>query len=155
MSEKSVNLREEIILSEADTESVVGSARTPLAISINLHVPLKKMFLWRWARRVRMEFWNSFLLLEIIAKLMKTGKEAHIEGEDVDVVCGAPAIAISGFELQSFNFSEVVHRGGLEVQSLSEGVIDTTRPPQCEFSNLHSSLAFGLLEEYDDHSCFP
>ena len=38
------------------------------------------------------------------------GKEAHIEGEDVDVVCGVPALAISGFQLQGFNFSEVVHR---------------------------------------------
>ena len=71
MSEKSVIMHEEIILSEADTESVVGSARTHFAIPINLHVPLKRMFLWRWARRVRMEFWNNFLLLEIMAKLMK------------------------------------------------------------------------------------
>ena len=35
------------------------------------------------------------------------GKEAHIEGEDVDVVCGAPALAISKFELQGFIFSEI------------------------------------------------
>ena len=76
----------------------------------------------------------------------EAGKEAHIEGEDVDVVCGAPALAISGFELQGFNFSEVVHRKRLEGQTLSEGVVNTARPPQCEFSNLHSSLAFGLLE---------
>ena len=33
-------------------------------------------------------------------------KETHIEGEDVDVVCGAPALAISKFELQGFIFSE-------------------------------------------------
>ena len=58
----------------------------------------------------------------------------------------APAVAISGFELQGSNFSEVVHKKRLEGQTLSEGVFDTTRPPQCEFSNLHSSLAFGLLE---------
>ena len=74
------------------------------------------------------------------------GKEAHIEGEDVDVVCGAPALAISGFELQGFSFSEVVHRKRLDGQTLSEGVVNTARPPQCEFSSLHSSLAFGLLE---------
>ena len=35
------------------------------------------------------------------------GKEAQIEGEDVDVVCGAPALAISKFELQGFIFSEI------------------------------------------------
>ena len=33
------------------------------------------------------------------------GREIHIEGEDVDVVCGAPALAISKFELQGFIFS--------------------------------------------------
>ena len=42
MSEKSVILHEEITSSQADTVSVVGSARTHFAISINLHVPLKK-----------------------------------------------------------------------------------------------------------------
>ena len=47
MSEKSVILHEEITSSQADTVSVVGSARTHFAIFINLHVPLKKNFLWR------------------------------------------------------------------------------------------------------------
>ena len=53
MFEKSVILHEEINSSQADTVSVVGSARIHFAISINLHVPLKKNFLWIWARRVR------------------------------------------------------------------------------------------------------
>ena len=44
------------------------------------------------------------------------GREADIEGEDVDVVCGSPALAISGFELQGFISSEIVRRGGLEGQ---------------------------------------
>ena len=35
------------------------------------------------------------------------GKETHIEGEDVDVVCGASTLAISKFELQGFIFSEI------------------------------------------------
>ena len=43
MSEKSVILHEEITSSQADTVSVVGSARTHFANSINLHVPLKKI----------------------------------------------------------------------------------------------------------------
>ena len=42
MSEKSVILHEEITSSQADAVSVVGSARTHFAISIILHVPLKK-----------------------------------------------------------------------------------------------------------------
>ena len=35
------------------------------------------------------------------------GREIHIEGEDVDVVCGAPALAISKIELQGFIFSDI------------------------------------------------
>ena len=70
MSEKSVILHEEITSSQADTESVVGSSRTHFAISINLHVPLKTMVLWIWAKRVRVELQKS-LLFEIMAKLMK------------------------------------------------------------------------------------
>ena len=70
MSAKNVILHEEITSSQADTVSVVGSARNHFAICISLHVPLKRNFLWRWARRIRVEFWNS-LLIEIMAKLMK------------------------------------------------------------------------------------
>ena len=36
-------LHEEITSSQADAVSVVGSARTHFAISINVHVPLKKI----------------------------------------------------------------------------------------------------------------
>ena len=56
---------------------------------------------------IRVKFWNS-LLLEIMAKLMKMREKADIEGEGVDVVLGAPALAISGLELQSFIFSEIL-----------------------------------------------
>ena len=70
ISEKSVISHEETILSEANTETVVGSARTHFAILINLQVPLKRKLLFRWATRVRVEFRNS-LLLKIMAKLMK------------------------------------------------------------------------------------
>ena len=44
MSDKNVILHEEITSSQADAVSVVGSARTHFAMSINLHVPLKKNF---------------------------------------------------------------------------------------------------------------
>ena len=62
------------------------------------------------------------------------GREADIKGEFDDVVCGASALAIYGLECQGFIFYEIVRRKGLEGQTLSEGVIDTARPPQCEFS---------------------
>ena len=70
MSQKSVILHEEITSSQEDTESVVGSAGTHFAVSINLHVPLKRKLLRRWARRVGVEFRNR-LLLDIMAKLIK------------------------------------------------------------------------------------
>ena len=148
MSEKNVILHEEITSSQADTVSVVDSARTHFAISINFHVPLKKIS----CVYGRGESGNPVGILEwlVVGDHGETdedaGKEAHIQGEDVDAVCGAPALANSGFELQGFNFSEAIHRKGLEGQTLSECVFDTARPPQCEFSNLHTSLAFGLLE---------
>ena len=44
MSAKSMILHEEITSSQADAVSVVGSARTHLAISVNFHLPLKKIF---------------------------------------------------------------------------------------------------------------
>ena len=50
------------------------------------------------------------------------GREADIEGEDVDVVCGAPALAVPGFELQGFIFSETVRGKRLEGQTLSSAM---------------------------------
>ena len=52
--------------------------------------------------------------------------EADIEDQDVDVVCEAPALAISGFEFGGFTFSEIIRRERLERQTLSEGVVDTS-----------------------------
>ena len=93
-----------------------------------------------------MEFWNSFSVEDHGKTDENAGREADIKGEDVDVFCGAPALVISGFEFQDFICSEIVRRRGLVGQTLSKGVVKTTRPPQCEFSNLLSSLVFGLLE---------
>ena len=66
------------------------------------------------------------------------GRKADIEGRNVDVVCGAPALAINWFECQGFIFSEIVRGMGLEGQTLSEVIIAIARPPQCEFSNLQT-----------------
>ena len=73
-------------------------------------------------------------------------READIEGEDVDVVYDAPALGISGFELQGFTFSEIVRRKRLEGHTLSQGVFDTARPLQSEFSNLQNLPLTFLLE---------
>ena len=139
MSEKIVILHEEITWSQADTVSVVGSARTHFANSLNLHVPLKKNFLWIWARRVQESGWSSEIACcwRSWRNWRRCGEKAAIEGEGVDVIFCAPALAILGFEFCGFIFSEIVRRNGLEGQTLSEGVIDTARPPQCESSNHH------------------
>ena len=128
MSEKSVILHEEITSSQADAVSVVGSARTLFAISINLHVPLKKIF----CGYGRGESGNPGAVLEkfVVGDHGETdedaGKEAHIVGEGVDVDFGGSALPICGFELQIFIFSEIVRSRGLEGQTLSECVSDTT-----------------------------
>ena len=95
--------------------------------------------------RGRVEFQNSFFVGDHGETDEDAGWEADIEVEDFDVVCGAPALAISGFESQGFIFSEIVRWKGLEGQTLSEGVVDTTRPPQCEFSNLQNLPLIFLL----------
>ena len=79
MSERSVILQEQIISSQANTESVVGSARTQFANSINLHVPLKRKLLWRWARTVRVDFRNS-LLLNIMENWWRYGEGSRQRG---------------------------------------------------------------------------
>ena len=63
--------------------------------------------------------------------------ETHVENEDdnVDVVGGAAALAISVFGSESYIFSDVVRRKRLEAQILSEHVVDTTHLPQHEFQN--------------------
>ena len=48
----------------------------------------------------------------------ETGTEMDIDDEVVDIVGGTPALAISGVESESFIFSEIVRREGLEQQTL-------------------------------------
>ena len=132
MSENSVILHQEITLSEADTESVVGSAGTYFAISI-LHVPLKRKWLWRWARRILVEFRNS-LLLEIMAKLMKLrgGRQTSRVRISIFFVV-LPRWRLPGLSPRVSISQRLSEEKGLEGQILSEVVIDIARPPQCEF----------------------
>ena len=62
------------------------------AISINLHVPLKKNFLWIWTRRIRESGWSSGIAScwRSSRNWGRCGEKADIEGEGVDVVLGAP-----------------------------------------------------------------
>ena len=128
--------------------SVVGSARTHFAISINLHVPLKKIS----CGYGRGESGNSVGLLEqlVVGDHGETdedaGKKQTSKVRVSMLFLVLPRWRSPGLSCRVFNFSEIVRRKGMEGQTSSEGVIGTARPPQCEFSNIHTSLAFGLLE---------
>ena len=75
------------------------------------------------------------------------GTEAEVEDEDedVDVVGGIDEVGVSGYESKGFTLSEILRRKRLAKKNVSEGVVDTTHFPQCEFSNLQFlPLAFLL-----------
>ena len=108
LSGKSVILHEEIILSQANTESVVGSGGTKFAIFFQPP--------WASAEKVVVNMGEESpdgLLEQVVVGDYgdtdeEAGRKTHIEGEDVDVVSGALALAISGFEFHGFIFSEIV-----------------------------------------------
>ena len=78
----------------------------------------------------------------------KAGTESDVENkdEDIDVVGGVDEVGASGYESEGFTLSEILRRKRLE-KKVSEGVVDTTHLPQCEFSNLHQ-LPLALLLEF-------
>ena len=82
----------------------------------------------------------------------ESGTEADVEdeAEEVDVVGGVEEVGVSGYESEGFALSEILRRKRLE-ETVSEGVVDTTLLPQCEFSNLHT-LPLALLLEF---FCWP
>ena len=80
------------------------------------------------------------------------GTEAYIEDEGVDAVYGAPSLVISGFESKGFSFSDKFQRKRPKGQTLSEGVADTTRPQQCEFSILQDLPITFQLEIFPGRS---
>ena len=157
MSEKSVILHEEINSSQAVTVSVVGCARTHFAISINLHVPLKKNFLWIWARRVGESGWSSGIACcwRSWRNWWRCGEGDTHRGWGCRCCLWCSRVGDLRVWVAVFHFLRDFPGKGLEGLTLSECVFDTARPPQCEFSNLHTSLAFGLLEKYGGHPYFP
>ena len=89
-----------------------------------------------------------------VGGVCKTGAGTEVdvedEDEDVDNVGGLDEVGVSGYESQGFTLSEILRRKRLE-KRVSEGVVDTAHPPQCEFSNLHQ-LPLALLLEF---LCWP
>ena len=147
MSEKNMILHEEITSSQADTVSVVGSARTHFAISINLHVPLRRNFLRRRAKRVREPGWSSGTACcwRSWRNWWRCGEGDTQRGWGCRWCLWCSRVGDLRVEHQGFTFSEIVQRKRLEGQTLYEAVIDTARHPQCEFSNLQQlPLTFNL-----------
>ena len=68
------------------------------------------------------------------------------EDDDFDVVGGVDEVGVSGYESEGFTLSEILRRKRLAKRNVSEGVVDTTHLPQCEFSNLHYLPLSFLLE---------
>ena len=81
-----------------------------------------------------------------------TGVDVEDEDEDVDVNGGVNEVGLSGYESEGFTLSEILHRNRLG-KNVSERVIDTAHPPQCEFSNLHPlPIAFSLQKSFAGQS---
>ena len=82
----------------------------------------------------------------------EAGTEADVvdEDEDVDVIGGVDEVGVSGYESEGFTLSEILRRKRTE-KKVSEGVVETTRLPECEFSNLHQ-LPLALLVDFP---CWP
>ena len=72
-----------------------------------------------------------------------TEADAEDEDEDVNVVGGVDEVGLSAYESEGFTLSEILRRKRLG-KNVSEGVVDTTYLPQCEYSNLHQ-LPLDLL----------
>ena len=94
---------------------------------------------------MRVKFWNS-LLLEIMAKLMKMRRISRHRRWGCRCCFWCSRVGDLRIGVAEFHFLRDFPGNGLEGLTLSECVFDTARPPQCEFSNLYTSIAFGLLE---------
>ena len=82
----------------------------------------------------------------------EAGTEADVEDEDedFDVVGGVDEVGVSGYEFEGLMLSEKPRRKKLG-KKMSEGAVDTTHLPQCEFSKLQQ-LPLALLLEF---LCWP
>ena len=76
----------------------------------------------------------------------KESTEANVENKDVDVVDGVDEVGVSGYKSEGFTLSEILRGKRSEKQSVSEGVVDTTHLPQCEFSKFQQ-ITLSFLRE--------
>ena len=73
----------------------------------------------------------------------EAGTEVDMEDETIYAVGGVGEIGFSGYQFEGFTLSEIPRRKRMSKRRMSDGVVDTSNLPQCEFSNLqHLSLSF-------------
>ena len=138
MSEKSVILLEDIISSQADTESAVRAAVSPSTFD----APYKN-FAGERGKECPVGGPKGPAEDECEAE---AGAKADVVDEDVDDVCGVQEVGVSGYESEGSTLSENLRRERMSKRRVSEGFVDNSHLPQCEFSNLqHLPLTF-LLE---------
>ena len=143
MSEKSVILLEVISSSQADTKSAVQAA-----VFLSRFDVLEEKVAGERSEGSPVRGPEGPNKVGGVCQT-ETGKDADVEDEDedVDVVGGVDEVGVSGYESEGFTISEILRRKRLAKKIVSEGVVDTAHPPQCEFSNLHH-LPLALLLEF-------
>ena len=128
---KSVILFEDISSSQPDTESIVRAAVSASAFD----APEEKAAGDRGEESPVESPEGPVENRDVCEK--EAGTEAGMQHEDVDDVGGVDDVRVSGYESEGFTVSELLRRKRLASMSVSEGVVDTSQIPQCEFSNLH------------------
>ena len=129
MSEESVILLEEISSSQADTRSIVRAAVSPSPVD----VPEEKV---AGERGEESPVRGPDGPIEV-GGVCETEAGTEADVEDKEYFDGVDEVGVSGYESEGFTLSEILRRKRLAKRNVSEGVVDTTHLPQCEFSNLH------------------
>ena len=139
MSEDSVIFLAEVSASQVDTKSAVQAAVSPSPFV----VPEENVARERGEESPVGGLEGLIEVGGVCETEAGTEADAEDEDEDVDVVGGVDEVGLSGYESEGFTVSEILRCKRLK-NNVSEGVIDATHLPQCEFSNLHR-LPLALL----------
>ena len=134
---------EEISSSQADTNSVVRVAVSPSSFDI----PKERVAGERGEESSARGPEGPIEVGGACETEAGTEEDVEDEDEDVDVVGGVDEDGVSGSESECFTLTEILRRRRLPKRNVSQGVVDTTHLPQCEFSKLQR-LPLTLLLEF-------
>ena len=129
ISETSAILLKDISSSRADFESVVVVSVTEVAISLfPFDAPEENVVM----RGKKSPMGGPERPVEDVSET-ETGTEVKVKDEDIHVVSGNADVGVSGYESEGFTPSKFLRRKRLSKGRKSEGVVDTSHLPQCEF----------------------